>query len=459
MKAFSFNWYTACSNMFGKELNETQKAAADWWFSSMSRFMLILGGERAGKSWLAAFLALCCINIGVKGEYWIVGPDYLQARPEFTYIYEALRDKGLVDVGTVSMPVNIASPWSFATIWGQVFRTKSSSDITKLASFSVSGVIMAEAAQHTYDVWLKLMGRVSETNGFLILSGTLERGLPWYADLFKRWQGDNTLQARSFSLPSWSNTFIYPGGENDPRILELKATYPDDLFMERFAAEPRKQLGLVLPDYDVAKHVKRLAFTPGVPVELWMDPGQHCYPVLFVQCVGLYTHVLDAVYARHRIVQDIIPEVMGKPLFKYVDLHNAGVIDNAGKQHQANKSQIELWQEIAGASLRANYVKLDVTINTLRFRLSSNNPHHEPLLYFNNHFTNARDPEGKALDVLAEPELWKWPDRGTDRNKAITPIDLNNDAMKAIGYGLVEHYGGYVVRPAQRRGHRRAYLI
>lgn len=442
-----------------KEPNVAQLEVLRWWFTTTSRFMCILGGERAGKSWLAALAAACCVDIRKKGEYWLVGPDYLQARPEFTYIYEALKNAGLVEDTSTSMPINPASPWSFTTIWGQTFRTKSSSDITKLASFSVSGVIMTEAAQQVYEVFLKLMGRVAETNGFLVLSGTLERGLPWYADLYKRWQGANTLEARSFSLPSWSNTAIYPGGENDPRILELKATYPNDLFMERFAAEPRKQLGLVLPEYDIAKHVKRLTLTPGLPVELWMDPGQHCYPVLFVQCVGLFTHVLDAVYARNRIVHDIIPEVMSNPLWKYVEPRNAGVIDNAGKQHQANKSQIELWQEIAGVSLRANYVKLDVTINTLRFRLSSTNPHHEPLLYFDDHFTNSRDPEGKALDVLAEPELWKWPDRGTDRNKAITPIDLNNDAMKAIGYGLVEHYGGYVVRKAQTRGHRRAYLI
>lgn len=459
MKAVSDKWVSACRSMFVHSTNPTQEEVVNWWLNTESRFLLILGGERGGKSWLAALIALMTTNIGEKGEYWIVGPDYLQARPEFIYMYDALKSRGLVDDTTVSMPVSIASPWSFTTIFGQTFRTKSSSDITKLASFSVSGIIMSEAAQQVYEVFLKLMGRVAETNGFLILSGTLERGLPWLGDQYKRWQGVNTLGARSFSLPSWSNTFIYPGGENDPRILELKATYPEDLFMERFAALPRKQLGLVLPEYDPAVHVKHLEYTPGVPVELWMDPGQHCYPVLFVQCVGLYTYVLDAFYARNQIVQDIIPQVMANKLWKYVDPGNAGVIDNAGKQHQANKSQIELWHEIAGVSLRANYVKLDTTINTLRFRLSSNNPQHEPLLYFNDHFTNARDPEGKALDVLAEPELWRWPDRNVDRNKPITPIDQNNDAMKAIGYGLVERFGGYVSRPMQRRGHRRAYLI
>lgn len=460
MKAASPRWLDACVLMFGMKRNEKQQEVIDWWLSTDSRFCLLLGGERAGKSRLAALLLALSVDIRVRGEYWVVGPDYLQARPEFTYIYEAFLSRQLVDPQTVSMPVNIAQPWSFTTTTGQKFSTKSSSDITKLASFSVAGIIMAEAAQHVAEVWLKLMGRVSETGGCLILSGTLERGLPWYADLYMRWQGPNELLARSFSLPSWSNTAIYPGGREDKAIKELEAEYPADLFMERFGAEPRKRIGLVLPDFDMKLHVKPLTRDIHVPVELWMDPGQHCYPVLFVQSIGLYTHVLDCIYSRGKIVQDIIPLVMGHPLFQYVDIANGGVIDVAGKQHHANKSQVELWQELAGVSLRSKYVKLDDSIQTLRFRLTSQNVHHEPLLYFNSHLKNTKSPDGTlAMDVLAEPELWKWPDRSGDRNKAVNPVDLNNDAMKAIAYGLVDRYGFSTIRKRQSRGHRRAYLI
>lgn len=463
MKPYSDKWRAICRTMMGNTLNPTQAAIADWWFASDSRFCLILGGERAGKSWLAVELAISCIDIDKTGEYWIVGPDYQQARQEFIYLYEAFH-KGAGGVSfvvpeSVSMPVNIASPWSFTTIWGQTFRTRSASDIQKLASFSVSGVIMAEAAQQIYESYLKLMGRVSETGGFLILSGTLERGLPWYADLYKRWQGPNEMNARSFSMPTWSNLDRYPGGEDNPRIKELRSEFPEDLFQERFGAQPARKFGLVLPEFDIKKHVKRLELNERMPVELWMDPGQHCYPVLFVQCQGLITNVLDGVYARNRIVQDIIPEVMANPLFKFVDPRNGGIIDNAGKQHQANMSQIELWQELAGISLRGNYVRLDDTIQALRFRMRETNPLHTPLLYFNDHFKNTKSPDGLALDVLAEPELWVWPDRGQGRNVPMTPVDRNNDAMKAIGYGLIDHYGRYVTKPVSTRGRRRAYFV
>jgi hypothetical protein len=446
--------------MIGYEPNEVQQAILDWWWASEARLALILGGERGGKSWLVALMALYCLDLNRhKGEYWIVGPDYNQARPEFTYIYEALVNKKMVVEASVSMPSNPASAWSFQTVWGAHIRTRSAADVQKLASFSVSGVIMAEAAQHVYESYLKLLGRVSETGGFLLLSGTLEAGLPWYEDLFKRWQGENALGARSFSLPSWSNTAVYPGGREDVRIKELEAEYPPDLFAERFGAEPRKTHGLVLPEFAMATHVRKLEVDPKLPVELWMDPGHHTYAVLFVQNIGLVTHVLDRVYTHGLIVHDVIPLVMGNPLWKLVELHNGGVIDNAGKQHQANKSQVELWQEIAGLSLRAQYIKLNVLIETLRFRLGSNNPLHSPLVYFNSHMTNAKSPQGLAMDVLAEPEMWSWPNRGINRNQAMVPTDKNNDAMKALGYGFVDRYGKYVEKKASFKPKRRGYWI
>lgn len=421
--------------------------------------MQILGGERAGKSRLAAKIALICMNLEQEGEYWLVGPDYNQARPEFLYIYNALNnaEPKLVQPNSVMMPNDLASAWSMKTLWGAKILTKTSADVQKLASFSVAGVIMCEAAQQIHEAYLKLMGRVSETRGFLILTGTLERGLPWYADMYRRWQGENHLKARSFSLPSWSNTEVYPGGYDDPQMIELRSEYPDDLFDERFGAKPKRTIGLVLPEFDMEKHVKHLTVDPKLPVEMWIDPGQHCYAVLFVQCDGLVTNVLDRVYKRGQIAQNIIPEVMGNPLFKYVNRSDAGVIDIAGTQHHANLSQVELWQQIAGCSLRSQYIELEKTINTIRFRLLATNPLHAPLVYFNSHMTNFKTPDGYALDVLAEPELWSWPNRTENRNLARNPLDKNNDAMKALGYGLVDKYGGYVQKQIAKRGKRRAY--
>lgn len=457
MKPYSDKWFGACLKMAGINFqkNLEQAKVVNWWVSSDDhRVCQILGGERGGKSLLASFLMLISMSLEVAGEYWVVGPDYNQARPEFLYLYNWLNDAGLV--AEVSMPASETSPWSMKTVWGAKIRTRSGADIQKLASFSVHGVIMAEAAQQIHEGYLKLLGRISETGGFLILAGTLEKGLPWYAQLYERWQGDNLYKAQSFSLPTWSNLEVYPLGRNDPKILQLESEFPPDLFAERFGAEPQIKSGLVLDTFDMKAQVKKLTVNKDLPVELAIDPGQHTYAVLFLQFEGMITNVLDRVYVHNQIVHDVIPQVQGNPLWKYIDPANAGTIDNAGKQRHGNKSQIELWRELGGVSLEGKWYELDDTISVLRYRFGTTNSLHMPLVYFNNHMGAQLSPDGRAMDVLAEPISWKWPDRGPNKNVAVKPIDKNNDAMKALGYALLRRYGVSETR-RKRKPVRRSY--
>lgn len=460
MKPPDTAWFYMCDQLWDIEPTPRQYEIEDWWFNSNARATLILGGERAGKSLESArLLAPLMAPVGSDEKrklYWIVAPDYNQAKPEWEYLYTFFSKGDFVE-GEPSMPFSGSVPWVFDTKLGHRVMTRSAGEVMKLASFSVAGVILAEAAQQPYEAFLKMLGRLSETGGPLIISGTLEKGLSWYADLYQRWQAPNVLGAKSWSLPTWSNTHVYPGGRSDPAILELEAETPEDIFVERYGAKPRRRYGLVLPEFDMAEHVRHLDVVDDAPIELWIDPGKTVYAVLFVQCLGLYTHVLDRIYRRGCIAQDVIPEVMGHPLFKHVELENAGVIDIAAKQQHANKSQIELWQEMAGCSFRYQYLKEDVTIETIRYRLKRTNVHHEPLLYFNDHMTNAKTPQGEALDVLAEPELWRWPEREGNKNAPKRPIDKNNHAMKAIGYGLVDRYGAGVRKRKKMKPTRQPY--
>lgn len=434
--------------------NKEQGKIWDWWESDDDhRIIQVLGGERGGKSIFGSFLLVTGMNPTKRELYWIVGPDYRQARPEFLYIYHWLNDAGLI--AEVSMPDSETSPWNMTTKWGTKIETRSGGDEKKLASFSVHGIIMSEAAQQSQVNYLKLLGRISETRGFLILIGTLEEGLPWYGQLYDRWQGENSLNARSFSLPTWSNLEIYPGGRDDPEIKRLEAEYPSDLFRVRFGAEPEAKHGLVLNQFSMKEQVKHLEVDERLPVELCIDPAHHTYAVLFVQYDGLVCNVLDRIYAKRTIAQYVIPEAQGNRLWKYIDPSSAGVIDIAGTQHQANKSQVELWKEIAGVTLVSKKFGLDDTINTLNYRFSSNNSLHRPLVYFNDHFGADVAPNGIAMDVLGEPLSWKWPADRPNTNKHIKPIDHNNDAMKALAYGLMHRYGVFEKPRARRKAMKR----
>jgi len=449
-------WIRLVWAALGYEPNNAQADILRPWLDGL-RFLLICGGERAGKSFTSVAAALARMGPSEDGEertYWVVGPDYGQARAEFTYIHRALNKLGLV--AGASMPEAKTVPWVLHTTYGATIETKTSSDVTKLASFSVHGVLMVEAAQQTQETWFKLRGRVSETRGWVILSGTLENSLPWYPSMLRKWKGKNGDGGMSFSLPTWSNTAIYPGGYDDPEILLLRNTMPEDWFLKRFAAEAQKTHGLVIPEFEYATHVRELELAKDsagkpLPVHLAIDPATHTYAVLFVQKVGVFTHVLDAVYKHNMVAQEVIPICQERPFWKYVNKKDGNVIDIAGTQRHANKSQVEIWKDLAGVEFACKWIPLEETINTVRFRLGKGNTLGEPLVYFNSLLPNPEPlPDGRAGHFISEFELWKWPERAPNQSEAAKPLDKANDGIKALGYYLVHHFG-----PVEQRKKRR----
>ena len=424
------------------EPNPTQSPIVDT-FINGGRFILVSGGERSGKSYTGA--ATVGLDMGprldAEGEidkserlYWIVADGYRSCRPEFRYIHDALMRIG--GVRDSSMPKDDNSPWSLSTPWGVRLETRTSSDAAKLASFTVHGALMAEANAQEEEAFRKLRGRISETRGWLMLIGTLEESTPWYVDLMLSWRGENTLGGHSFSLPTWSNTAVYPLGENDPEIILLRNTLPEDYFAFRYAAKPMKSTKLVIPEFDRKLHVRSLSVDPDLPVELAIDPGTHSFAIGFCQVLGDRTNVLGAIYEKNAIVQDLIPKIRNHPLWKYVNPSNAGVIDVAGKQRHANKSVVQIFME-DGIILRSKKHFLKASVNALRNRLRVSPVTGVSNIYFDTAIRSGYTVSGKkviATGPLTEFDLWKNNDLGE-------PDKLNCDFTKALAYFILDHFG------------------
>lgn len=431
-----------------------------------TRFFLICGGERGGKSFISAVMAALLMQpnnlehpeLSAPDLGWIIGPDYKQARAEFGYIADMLDVAGWVKQR--STPENPTSPHSLVTPWNFRLETKSANDLRKIASQPPRFIVQAEAAQQPYEAWLKSRARVAQKRGHVILSGTLESGLPWYGDLLRRWKAPNPEEGFGISIPTWENRVEFPGGWDDPEIQALRMSLPDDMFWERFGAEPRRSTNLVIPEFDYTRHVRELEADPEIPVELWIDPGKNAYAVLFVQIVGTRTLVLDRVYKRAAIAQDVIPLAMANPLWELVKKNQGthGVIDIAGKHQYGLPSHVQVWREEAGIILRSNYVHQDVGRDVVRYRLKANDQtDKEPLLLFNANMGDSTSPDGTAADVLAEFNLWKWRDYRPNSSEPLRPIDNNNHAIKALGYGLYDKFGPVLERKPYAERVQRTY--
>lgn len=432
-----------------------------------ARLVMVTGGVRAGKS---QFLAMELLREIFKpnGLIWLIAPDYEQAKSEFNYMYGALKAMDLVE--SEGLPERGSR--HFTTVWGCKVQTKSAQDLATVASFAPHALAGVEMGQQSYASYEKLQERALEHGARIYMTGTLEDAQPWYADLWERWQGPNQEGGKSFSLPSWSNTAKFPGGREDQKIKDLEAGLSPEVFLQRVAAVPYKPVGLVFKLFDRKVHVPEegVKFDPSLPIELAIDPAQHTYAVLACQrreIPGLFTtnargeklpltqvRVIDEIYEHDVTAYDIIPMVMARPWFKYV---KSGVIDMAGSQRQANKSQVQIWMEEARVNLRWKAVSVPQGIEVLRHRLRLHPETKEPLIVFDYHMRSDRDVQGRALGLLAEFGLYTWPKWSVGMNTPARPVDANNDGCKALGYILYDWFGAAIERPKARKTVIRSY--
>jgi len=320
----------------------------------------------------------------------------------------------------------------FTTVNNVKVITRTSKDPETLASIAPIGIAMAEAAQQSLEVYLRLRGRVAERRGPIVLSGTFEGSLGWYPELWQRWQADNPDEGRSFSIPTWSNRAIYPGGRQDPEILELERITPADLFMERYGAVPCKPATLVFKEFGYLTHVRDLPFLPGQSVQLWIDPGYAgAYAVLAVQfdrsTIPATVRHFDEVYRQGATSPDIIDECKARPWWGSV---RTVVMDVAGRQHHAQESHFETWRRLAGLVPMGQPVGIADGIERHRTFLVDPASGKPRLLH---------DPRCKG--TLAEYGKYKYHDIKENRPTREEPIDVDNHAMKAIAYGLVHNFG------------------
>ena len=395
-----------------------------------ARIRLIAGGERAGKSHSAAMELFGRLLQGRL--FWIVGPEYDLCRPEFEYVLAACRRIGAV--ATVREPATARA--ELITRTGARIVTRSAREPERLAGEAPDGILACEAAQLPAAAFLRLRARVAERRGWLWLSGTFESARGWYADKFRAWQLTQPSESRAFSIPTWENLALYPGGRKDPEIADLEAMFPPDLFMERFGGVPCPPSTLVFREFDPRLHVSAAAAASGSPVELAIDPGYAgAYAVLAIEQRGSDIAVIDEVYLRRTVAGDVIAACRQRPWWPRV---RGGVIDVAGNQHHAAPSQVEVWASLAHVRLRSHRVLLRDGIDRLR--------------------TFLRDPVSGSPRLAIAPQcrwlvrefgLYRYHDDSDLKSVSEDPIDRDNHALKALSYWLYDRFGP-VERPPRQ---------
>jgi len=277
----------------------------------------------------------------------------------------------------------------------------------------------------------------------MLLSGTFEGSLGWYPQLFTRWQASNADGGKSFIIPSWSNTALYPGGRGDPEIKALESTMSPDWFMERFAGRPCPPRGRVFEEFSVPVHVgigKEYEFDPSQPCWIWVDPGYaSAYAVLVAQIRGDHVYIVDEIFENGFVTSDIIKIAKQRPWWNKV---LGGAIDIAALQHQAMPAPAEVWLKEAGVLLTSQKLAIRDGIERVKTFLIVNPIDNQPRLHINAKCKGLISEFGGCENPLTgQSAVYQWKRDREDRIIGEVPDDKNNHAAKALAYGLVSRFG------------------
>jgi hypothetical protein len=396
------------------------------------RLKLVTGGERAGKSMFTAHEVATWLIMGKPGDLvWFVGPSYELARPEMEHLIAGYTANGLIDAETIQTPAQGA--WRLKTKNGVVIESKTGSDAVKLAGVAPIGIAIVECAQQDLDTYRRCRGRVMQHRGPLLMSGTFEGSRGWVPELWRRWRIENEDQGKSFKIPSWSNLVVYPGGENDPEILRLKATVPSDIFLERYGAEPCMPSNIVLKEFNPDIHVKSCPFNKDLPVVLGIDPGYSgAYSVNAFQVQNGHVYHIDELYEHGRSGHEMIDMCRTREWWPNV---SHGCADVASRQHHSDRSQEEVWTFYGGVTIYSQMIPIQTGIT--RHRTFLRDPASgEPLLIH----------DKRCINTINEYSQYVYPKMKEGRSDTELPIDQFNHSLKNIAYFLVLSFGA-VDRP------------
>ena len=410
-----------------------------------ARVKLVAGGERSGKSYSSA---MELVSKFFEGKlFWLVAADYERTRAEYTYICDALDKLGLSYHATKQV-----DPGEINIVGGFRIATKSGKDPRKIAMEAPDGILVCEASQIDYDTFLRLRGRIAEKRGWMLMSGTFESSLGWYPELYTRWQAANVEGGKSFSLPTWSNLAVYPGGRQDDEILALESASSTEWFLERYAGVPCPPRGRVFEEFSNQIHTGvggNYEFNPSELVYIAVDPGYaSAYAVLACQKNGEHLYVIDEIYEKGLITSDIIKVAKQRPWWNKVI---GGAIDIAATQHQAMAAPTEVWLKEAGVIFRSQKIQIRDGIERTKTFLIVNPVTNQPLLHINSRCLGLiSELGGCPSPVTKQTAVYSWKKDREGNIVGEVPEDKHNHAVKALAYWLVDSFGySAAQRPAK----------
>lgn len=417
------------------------------------RHRVLSNGRRWGKTFLGgkeveptAFLRN---RLGQPQRGWIIGPNYADCEKEFRIVYNTFKELGIDQVSSKFLKNTENGNMVIATNWGWILECRSAAHPDSLVGEGLDFVLMVEAGRlHRRTFTEYVRPALSDKRGWSLTTGVPELAtdtslLYWG---FQRGLEYQTKPWRSWRMPSWTNTIVFPGGRRDPEILEAEDDLTEDEFRRQYGGEFVDRVGRVMAEWDDAIHLKRIKYNPDWPLYAACDYGYTNWWVwLWIQVDPFdNVYVLGEIYVKQMDTERIAKEVL-KPhpwLEKVVAFYAP----------PAEPDETNILMRHLKIPARTNTGGEIKTRNAMiRTRLKPR-PEHAP-------------PEEQQAQIVFDrdrcPHLawemregYRWPQHKSEqKNEAEVPLDKDNHGPEALGRFI---YGYFTTAGRSERRNRQS---
>lgn len=409
-----------------------------------TRHRVLSNGRRWGKSFFGAKEIECMAfvrnwrNEPMRG--WIIGPEYTDAEKEFRIIYDTFKKLGIDTISSKFLNNTENGNMHIATNWGFDIQCRSARHPESLVGEGLDFVLLAEAGRHKRKTFTEYVRpALSDKRGISIMSGVPEDAndtnlLYWG---FHKGQTDNP-QWKSWRMPSWTNTAVFPGGRKDPEILEAEDDLTEDEFRRQYGGEFILRRGRVMKEWDDDKHVGEIDYNPDLPLYAAVDFG--------------YTNDWVWLWIQHDKLNNIV-YVIGEHRFRMRDTED--IARQELKNHPLTSKLVCIYPDPSspddaailnrtlGVPIRSNTggeikLRLQLIRSALKLRpenLPDDHPEKRP---------------GLIVDKSCHRLIWemregyRWPETHNDmRNISEIPLDNDNHGPEALGRFFKGHMEQY----------------
>jgi hypothetical protein len=409
-----------------------------------TRHRVLCNGRRWGKTLLggkeAETMAFIRNFLGQPCQGWIIGPEYADCEKEFRVLYNTFKALG-VDMVSSKFLNNVENgTMHIKTNWGFDVQCRSARHPESLVGEGLDFVLMVEAGRHKKRMFTEYVRpALSDKRGWSMASGVPEEAtdqwLLYWA--FNRGQHGVKPQWKSWRMPSWTNRITFPGGRNDPEILEAEDDLTEDEFERQYGAKFVQRIGRVMKEWDDDVHLVAASecdYDPHRgPLFAALDYGYtNAWVWLWIQ-LDVWGNIY--VIGEERFFMRDTEDIVRREFRDTTDVKKRAMLDKLvaiycppAEPDDTNVVKRVLQKPVrtnTGGEIKPRMAMIRSALKPRPEHLPDDHPEKRPLIIFNRETTTQLAWEMR--------EGYRWPEHQSEvKNPSENPLDKDNHGPEAL---------------------------